>query len=209
MAPKNKYTYAEMTDAALRVVRESGIDGLTAKALACELKTSTQPIFTAFGSMNAVKDEVYNAAVSIYESYIESGLKEKIPFYGVGMQYIRFAREEPQLYRLLFLTDKSDTFCADDATERLRKAVQPMLMSVYEITEGEADFYFRNLWLAVHSLSTLVVTGNCKYTDLQIGKILTGFSACIYKGIKEIPGLVSGDFDSDKLFSELKNSKTE
>lgn len=34
MAPKNKFTKEEMVAAALRVVREKGIDGLTAKTMA-------------------------------------------------------------------------------------------------------------------------------------------------------------------------------
>ena len=52
MAPKNKFTREEMVEAALRVARAKGIDGLTAKTLADELGTSTQPVFTAFGSMD-------------------------------------------------------------------------------------------------------------------------------------------------------------
>ena len=47
MAPKNKFTKDEMVAAALRVVRAKGADGLTAKTIADELGTSTQPIFTA------------------------------------------------------------------------------------------------------------------------------------------------------------------
>ena len=64
MAPKNKFTKEEMVEAALQVVRSQGIDCLTAKTMADELGTSTQPIFTAFGSMDAVKQEVYAAAVA-------------------------------------------------------------------------------------------------------------------------------------------------
>ena len=51
MAPKNKFTREEMVNAALQVVRGKGIDALTAKALAEELGTSTQPVFTCFATM--------------------------------------------------------------------------------------------------------------------------------------------------------------
>ncbi len=67
----------------MRVARGRGIDGLTAKTMADELGISTQPVFTAFGSMDEVKREVYAAAVSVYDEYTELGLKEKIPFLGV------------------------------------------------------------------------------------------------------------------------------
>ena len=54
MAPKNKFTKTEMVEAALRVVRAKGAGGLTAKNIGDELGTSTQPIFTAFGSMDGI-----------------------------------------------------------------------------------------------------------------------------------------------------------
>ena len=204
MAPKNKFTREEMVEAALRVVRAKGIDGLTAKTLADALGTSTQPVFTAFGSMDALKREVYAAAVRVYDDYTNEGLKEKIPFFGVGMQYIRFAREEPELYRLLFLT-RTQEYSAMKSMEHLRELVRPTLVDIYHITAEEADVYFRDLWFVVHSLSTLIVTGDCSYSDQEIGQILTGVSVSICKSIKEIPGFAAGSFDRDAVFRALVN----
>ena len=202
MAPKNKFTREEMVEAALRVVRAKGIDGLTAKTLADELGTSTQPVFTAFGSMDAVRREVYVAAVRVYDGYTNTGLKEKIPFFGVGVQYVRFAREEPELYRLLFLT-RTQEYSAIKSMEHLRELVRPTLVKIYHITAAEADIYFRDLWFVVHSLSTLIVTGDCSYSDGEIGQILTGMSISICKSIKEIPGFAAGTFDRDGIFRTL------
>ncbi len=204
MAPKNKFTKEEMVDAALRVVRTKGISGLTAKTMADELDTSTQPIFTAFGSMDKVKQEVYAAAVRVYDAYTNTGLKEKIPFFGVGMQYIRFAREEPELYRFLLLTQTQDQeYSAMKSMRHLQELVRPTLMNIYRITAEEADVYFRDLWFVVHSLSTLIVTGDCPYSDPEIGQILTGISISICKAIKEIPGFAAGTFDRDAEFRAL------
>ena len=202
MAPKNKFTKEEMVQAALRVVRARGIDGLTAKTMAEELGTSTQPVFTGFGSMEGVRREVYAAALRVYDGYANAGLKEDIPFLGVGMQYIRFAREEPALYRLLFLT-RTEECSAMQAMRHLQELVRPALMHIYRITAEEADLYFRDLWFVVHSLSTLIVTGDCPYSDREIGQILTGFSVSICKSIKEIPGFAAGSFDRDAVFRGL------
>ena len=210
MAPKNKFTKEEMTDAALRIVRAKGIDGLTAKTLADELGTSTQPVFTAFGSMENVRQAVYAAAVRVYDGYTNAGLHEKIPFFGVGMQYIRFAREEPALYRFLFLPQTQDSnLSAIKSMEHLQALVRPTLMHVYHITAEEAELYFRDLWFVVHSLSTLIVTGDCPYSDREIGKILTGFSLSICKSIKEIPGFAAGTFDRDAEFRALVSKQSE
>lgn len=202
MAPKNKFTKEEMTAAALRVVREKGIGGLTAKTLADALGTSTQPVFTAFGSMDGVRQAVHAAAMRVYDQYTDAGLKEKIPFFGVGMQYIRFAREEPELYRFLFLTQGQGTG-AMQSMQHLQTLVRPALTRIYHVSEEEADLYFRDLWLVAHSLSTLIVTGGCPYSDREIGQILTGVSVSVCKAIKEIPGFADGSFDRDAVFRGL------
>ena len=202
MAPKNKFTKEEMIEAALRVVQAKGIDSLTAKTIADELGTSTRPIFTSFGSMDEVKQAVYTAAVRVCDGYTSTGLKEKIPFLGVGKSYIRFAREEPELYWLLFLT-RTPEYSAMKSMQYLQTLIRPMLMSFYHITAEEADLYFCDLWLVTHSLSTLIVTGDCIYSDQEISQILTGVSISVCKSIKEIPGFAAGTFDRDAAFRTL------
>ena len=118
------------------------------------------------------------------------------------MQYIRFAREEPELYRLLFLS-RSGEYGAMKAMRHMQELVRPALRDIYGITAEEADIYFRDMWLAVHSIATLVVTGNSLYSEDEIGTILTGFSVGICKAIKEIDGFVDGTFDRDEVFKKL------
>lgn len=207
MAPRNKFTRDEMIGAALRVVRAKGTGALTAKALAEELGTSTQPVFTCFGTMEAVKQEVRAAAERIYDEYAARGLCQPIPFLGFGKQYIRFAREEPELYRLLFLTRTDEGCGALDAMRHSCAVVRPYLESTYHIGAEDAERYFRDLWLAAHSLAALIVTGGCPYSDAEIEQILTGFSVSICKAIREIPGFTAGTFDRDAVFRSLRDAK--
>lgn len=208
MAPKNKFTRKEMVAAAVRVVQKRGAAALTAKSLAEELGTSTQPVFTCFGTMEALKAEVYVAAERLFDEYLTKGLKEKISFLGFGSQYIRFARKEPELYRLLFLMRPDDVGSGAFAAMRhMQELVRPSLVEIYHISAQEADRYFRDLWLVVHSLATLIVTGDCPYSDREIGQILTGFSISVFKAIKEIPGFTEGTFDRDATFRWLIQEK--
>lgn len=208
MAPKNKFTREEMVAVAVQVVRKKGALALTAKALAEELGTSTQPVFTCFGTMETLKAEVYAAAEQLFDEHLTKGLKEKISFFGFGTQYICFVRKEPELYRLLFLMRPDDIGSSAFATMRhMQELVRPSLIDIYHISEQEADRYFRDLWLVVHSLATLTVTGDCPYSDREIGQILTGFSVSICKAIKEIPGFTEGTFDRDATFRGLIQEK--
>lgn len=204
MAPRNKYSREEMIEAAVHVVREKGIDALTAKAVAAELGVSTQPVFTCFHTIEEAKREVRAAAERIYDRYIAEGLQMQPKFYGVGMQYIRFAKEEPELYRLMFLTaneEGNNSFMG--ALQHSQDLVRESLQEIYHMDAPTADRYFRDLWLVVHGLATLIVSGECEYSEQEIGTILTGFSLSICKAIKEIPGFVDGTFDRDSEFRKL------
>lgn len=205
MPPRVKFSREEIVQAALDVAREKGADAMTTRDIAARLGVSTQPIFTYFRSMAEVRAAVHAAAETFYQKYAAEGLAEEIPFLGYGMRHIRFAREEPELYRLLFLTHDAGEKGAMDAMRHSLEYVKEPLERIYRISEAEAERYFRDLWIVVYGIAALIVTGDCPYSDAEIGAILTGFSLSICKAIKEIPGFISGDFDRDKLFTGLIN----
>ena len=63
MPPKFKFTKAEMIKAALELVREGGMDALTARALAKKLGCSAKPIFGLFQNMQEVQQEVLSLSL--------------------------------------------------------------------------------------------------------------------------------------------------
>ncbi|MBQ4362059.1 MAG: TetR/AcrR family transcriptional regulator, partial [Lachnospiraceae bacterium] len=99
-----KFQKSEIIKAALAVARTGGIDAVTAREVAKKLGVSTRPIFTYYDTMDQLKRDVFEEAKEHYRAYIERGLAEEVPFHGVWKQYLHFAMEEPELYKLLFLT---------------------------------------------------------------------------------------------------------
>ena len=204
MAPKVKFQKEEIVDAALRVAREKGIDAVTAREVAAALQTSPRPIFTWFDTMDALKAEVFERAKDCYRAYIERGLAGPIPFQGVWQQYLRFAKDEPELYRLLFLTRPGNV--SGGAMEAMRfsqELTRPSVMRIYNMDAATADRYFRDLWLVSFSFATLVVTDDCPYTEEEMLAVGTEISLAVCKAYKEIPGLPEGDYDRDAIFREL------
>ena len=106
MPPKAKFTRDEIIEASLTIVKADGFKALTARALGARLGSSARPIFTVFDSMEEVQQAVMDEAKRIYKQYVERGLKEELPFKGVGTQYILFAVEEPKLFQLLFMKEQ-------------------------------------------------------------------------------------------------------
>ena len=62
MPPRFKFTKHEITKAALNITKESGVSGLTARALAARLGCSVKPVFGLFKNMAEVQQEVLKSA---------------------------------------------------------------------------------------------------------------------------------------------------
>ena len=204
MPPKVKFQREEILQAALQITRKQGIDALTARELAAALGVSTRPIFTYFSTMDELKAEVYTLAKALYRESVERGLAGPIPVLGLWRQYLRFAREEPELYRLLFLRRPDGV--SGGAAEALRFSqdlARESLMRVYRMDARRADCFFRDLWLTAFSFATLIVTDDCPWTDEEMLAGGTEISLSVCKAYKEIPGLPEGNFDRDAIFREL------
>lgn len=62
MPPRAKYTREEITEIALGIVAESGVESLNARSLAEAMGTSTRHIFTAFRNMEELEQSVRESA---------------------------------------------------------------------------------------------------------------------------------------------------
>lgn len=208
MPPKVKFQKEDIVNAALNITRTGGIAAVTAREVAAELGVSTRPIFTWFETIDQLKGEVYLIAKDIYRSCIERGLTEPLPFLGIWQQYFHFAKAEPELYRLLFLTPPCNlSGGAMEAFEFSRDLARESIMSFYNMDAKTADCFFRDIWLVAFSFATLAVTDNCPYSENEIFAIGGEISLSVCKAYKEIPGLPEGKYDRDMIFSQLVRNK--
>lgn len=176
MPPKPKYTKEQIIAAALDIVSREGIDALTAKKLGHELNTSATPIFTVFNSMQEVAAEVKSAAMKRFEAYAHR-TEDAIPmFKQVGMQMILFAKNEPRLYQLIFISHNSDISSFDGIYAHLGNVADECLDAIrndYGLSENDARALFEHLWIYTFGIGTLCVTGMCDFTQEEISGMLT------------------------------------
>lgn len=71
MPPRAKYTREEITEIALGIVAESGVESLNARSLAEAMGTSTRPIFTAFRNMEELESAVRESAMKVFGQFAE------------------------------------------------------------------------------------------------------------------------------------------
>ena len=102
MPPKTRVTEDIIVRAAIEVVRQSGFESVNARTVAGQLHCSTQPVMYHFSTIENLKKATYRAADRLHSEYMMNIPPGQHPILGIGMNYIRFAVEEPQLFRFLF-----------------------------------------------------------------------------------------------------------
>lgn len=204
MPPKTVVTKQQVIDAAIEITREQGADAVTARSVAAKLGVSTHPIFTYYSSLTELRSDILKKAREFYHESIKRGMKEDNPFLGVGHQYLNLAKQDPEIFKLLFLTspDKSGAGAMEEFKFSLDLVID-FVMEKYNMDRQTAENYYMHLWLMSFSYSALIVTNDCPYTFEQMSNNLSQISLSLCKAYKEIPGFLSGDFDKDKIFSEL------
>ena len=176
MPPKPKYTREEIIAAALELVSENGMSALTARDLGARLGTSARPIFTAFKSMEEVQNEVVQAAMSCFEKYAHKADSNEPIFKQVGMQMILFAKEEPNLYQLIFMSAQETARTFEDIYAHLGPVAEECL-DVIEKTHGlsrvDAKTLFEHVWIHTFGIGALCATGMCDFSLEKISQMLT------------------------------------
>ena len=176
MPPKTKFTKEQITKAALGVVSEKGAQALTAKELGAALGTSTTPIFTVFNSMQEVQDAVMLAAMERFEEYAHKAAHIKPVFKQVGMQMILFAKAEPKLYQLIFMSSISEAQTFDDIYAHLGCLADEcldVLQKDYDLEFDNAKTLFEHVWIHTFGIGALCATGMCDFSKEQIAQMLT------------------------------------
>ena len=180
MPPKIKVTKENILSAAVELVRECGAEALNARALAKKLGSSTQPIFSNYTSMEELKQEVIKSAEGIYKNYLNADMEkgEYPPYKASGMSYIRFAGEQQELFKLLFMRVRTDEQIPDSFD-----GINPIIEIIQRNTgldRKAAELLHLEMWSCVHGIAVMTATGFLKLDTVTVSQMLTD----IYSGLK-------------------------
>lgn len=195
MPPKFKFTRTEILSAALDITRENGMTGLTARALAARLGCSVKPIFGLFQNMEEVQQAVLAEAFRLYQSCLREDMSrgQYPPYKASGMAYIRFAKEERELFKLLFMRDRSD-----EKPEENEQELEPLIELIQKNTgigREEAYLFHLEMWIYVHGIATMLATSYLDWDVEFVSRALTD----AYIGLKyRYCGQGTGDAVTDE-----------
>jgi len=173
MPPKPKYTREELIKAALELTRECGIDAVVARNLGNKLGVAPSTIFTHYESVEEIRQAVLEAARGMYNGYVEEGLRMTPPMKGFGVQYIRFAMEEHNLFILLFMQKREgfkmvDFIITEGHYERIIQAAQ----TDFSLVREQAELLYHNMFTYAHGIAAMSATGVCSFSIEEIAQML-------------------------------------
>ena len=174
MPPKAKYTRDEVAQKALDIIKEQGIDKLTARELGKRLETSSRPVFTAFQNMEEVKMAARELAMKEFIEYV-GDYKEYTPaFKRIGMMLVSYGIYYPELFKLLFIKENANKNFKElmgDISD-IFDTCTALIMRDYKITKEEAVIVFEHCCTTAFGLGTMCAMGVCSFTDEEIGRKL-------------------------------------
>ena len=182
--PARKIQKADIVRAALDILRTEDFSSVTARRLAEMLECSVQPIYVNFANMDDLEREALNSMKVIYYEYMNAGAREPLAYKGMGLAYIRFARDYPNYFKILFMGQtglSADSFIEqDDAGNQIIRRGMEMTGFSYE----QQKQVHLKVWIFTHGLATLVATGTVRFDDREIEHLLTESVRELVTGVK-------------------------
>ncbi len=210
---KNDYHHGNLKDDFLKIafdfIAKEDIEKLTLKILSDATGTSRSAIYRHFSSKEELIETMIQKGFDDFDAFVSPPLKDKEKplidrFYQSAKAYLEFAKQNPNIYRLLFgnkyakireatLSIKDDD-CSGFAS--LKQAIEEGQKS--GILKKE-DSFIRTIliWSSLHGLSSLIIDGFMdidKLSDELFENMFTDMiSASVTNKIKFISNIPFGD----------------
>ncbi len=196
MPPKPKIAKEMILTTVLNITRETGFEAVNARSIAGKLQCSTRPIFTCYENMEELKAEFLDFAFEYYNRYVKEHKKSKNiePYLLFPLSYIEFAKEETNLFRLLFISDmdldmsEANDFYKELGNEEKAKAFSQMI----GVEPERGKEIFLDLFFYSHGIAVLTATGKLSFDGYNSEKLLQNFLSAYVKQEREKAGISYG-----------------
>ena len=174
MARPISITREKILAAALDVVRKGGASALTARSLTSALGCGANPIFSTFGSMEGVLEAVRTEARRLFKERVGAGFSLNPPFKGMGLAFLWFAIDEPQLFKLV-MDDKASAASFEDYIDTRVGFKQESIAAIgqsFGLHGKDAEMLYYQLMIVGVGLAHTCVEGGAALSIPQLSEIV-------------------------------------
>ena len=169
MPRQPRFSKDDIVAAGLKIVRSSGFEAISARALGKELGTSSSPMFTMFKDMNEVMEAIRAAAEKTFTTRMK-GVTDYFPaFKEFGLRLVAFAKEDSNVFQMLFLGKDARPEIAESIARECLGAVE----QGYGLTSEQSEMLFRQMWPVACGIAALCVRHPEDFPEEEVSKTLS------------------------------------
>lgn len=172
--PKAKITREMVVDAAFEVTRIMGSENVNARTVSEKLGCSTQPVMYHFARIEEMKRAVYEKADRFHTEYLMNITDpQEGVMLGIGLNYIRFAIKEPNLFKFLFQSGFAVENSLLDMIDS--EELVPVLSAMREAMEMDMEQtkeVFLTIALFAHGYASIIANNSLEYDEKVVAKHL-------------------------------------
>lgn len=168
---------------AFQIAKTSGLDKVSNREIAKRLNCSIRPIYYQFKNTEEMNNELIKMIWKYFYDYIFTESEENIPKYKkTGINYIKFACEEKELFKIMFMTNVKYLPDDDDSFSK----ISSFITMSGKVKESETKTFHNKMWIFTHGLASLIATNAITLSEEEISNLLTSeFNALIEYEKKE------------------------
>ncbi|MBQ1304850.1 MAG: TetR/AcrR family transcriptional regulator [Erysipelotrichales bacterium] len=173
MPPKTRITKDMIIQAAVEVARQSGHENINARTVSEQLHCSTQPVMYHFSTIDAMKRAAYAQVDHLHSEFLMTIPLGQDPALGIGLNYIRFAVEEPRLFRFLFQSGYAEENSLLEMIES--EELVPVLAAMQEGTGlrmEKTKQVFLTVALFAHGYASIIANNGLEYDKKLVAEHL-------------------------------------
>ena len=169
MPAVKKVSKERIIDAAVEVLRDGGFSAINARSVAKKLGCSTQRIYLSFQSMDELKVALTERAIQLHTQRVRDSLRahqgNDSRYSSYGMGFVKFAAEEKQLFRWLYLEGKQLGPYQNDV---LLPEVIAVIVEEFGYSEDVARRFHQDMIYFSYGLAILANTGHLHLTETEL-----------------------------------------
>ena len=173
MPPKTRITKDMIINAAVEVAKQSGYEKINARTVSEQLHCSTQPVMYHFSTIDAMKRAAYARVDQMHTEYMMTVSPQRDPLLGIGLNYIRFAVEEPQLFRFLFQSGYAQGNSLQEMIDS--EELIPVLAAMQEgagLSMEKTKQVFLTVAMFAHGYASIIANNGLEYDEILVAKHL-------------------------------------
>ena len=172
MPARRKIQKEDIIQESVLIVAKEGINALNARKIAKKLGCSTQPLFYIYENMDDLKKDVMNEIVKIFDIEVLKSETGQLEYKDIGINYIRFAKEEPELFKIMFNRKINEgAFDFIDLTGSAKTILETISKQTGMSNEDAKQFHLR-MWLYVNGIASLAANQTVEFNDEELAELL-------------------------------------